>query len=399
MPNDPRHKFKKKVYDMSRNLIFQERTGGGGGSGAGGGDGGGGGGGGGIPWTPIVPSNPVNPPPHVDPSNPDYPIRPFPTPFDPRPNRPPGIVETLADRARLRLLAEIDARNRARIVPRTQDDILNDILVDDATPDIKPARPNVNDIFGQSTPVDVAAGGKGKPPPKFKIKDIDLTNLPPAKIPKKLIDPKAIDPNAQGTPREQIDFLNKQKQIAEGKSEIANSLEKASPIEARIAAKMYEMKMGGATQEAMDAMAKQIREQRGRFIDVLNKPPQESPSTSASSSAQSTPERSFIETNIEMINEELKNPTLSKEEVAEFNKMKGDFENQLKMLADEKTDEILGVHMIAPRAADLIMEAVTAMEYRASAEDIARICHGHPTYSEALKEAALAATDNRALHI
>ncbi|MEY4659083.1 MAG: dihydrolipoyl dehydrogenase [Crocinitomicaceae bacterium] len=71
----------------------------------------------------------------------------------------------------------------------------------------------------------------------------------------------------------------------------------------------------------------------------------------------------------------------------------------IKILADEKTDEVLGVHMIAPRAADLIMEAVTAMEYRASAEDIARICHGHPTYSEAMKEAALAATENRALHI
>jgi dihydrolipoamide dehydrogenase len=71
----------------------------------------------------------------------------------------------------------------------------------------------------------------------------------------------------------------------------------------------------------------------------------------------------------------------------------------VKILADAQTDEILGVHMIAPRAADLIMEAVTAMEYRASAEDIARICHGHPTYSEAVKEAALAATADRALHI
>jgi dihydrolipoamide dehydrogenase len=71
----------------------------------------------------------------------------------------------------------------------------------------------------------------------------------------------------------------------------------------------------------------------------------------------------------------------------------------IKVLADEKTDEVLGVHMIAARAADLIMEAVTAMEFRASAEDISRICHGHPTFSEGLKEAALAATDNRALHI
>lgn len=71
----------------------------------------------------------------------------------------------------------------------------------------------------------------------------------------------------------------------------------------------------------------------------------------------------------------------------------------VKVIADSETDEILGVHMIAPRAADLIMEAVTAMEYRASAEDIARICHPHPTYSEAVKEAALAATADRALHV
>ncbi len=71
----------------------------------------------------------------------------------------------------------------------------------------------------------------------------------------------------------------------------------------------------------------------------------------------------------------------------------------IKILASAETDEVLGVHMIAPRAADLIMEAVTAMEYRASAEDIARICHPHPTYSEAVKEAALDATEKRALHV
>jgi dihydrolipoamide dehydrogenase len=71
----------------------------------------------------------------------------------------------------------------------------------------------------------------------------------------------------------------------------------------------------------------------------------------------------------------------------------------IKIIADQTTDEILGVHMIAARAADLIMEAVTAMEFRASAEDLARICHPHPTYSEGIKEAALAATENRALHV
>jgi dihydrolipoamide dehydrogenase len=55
--------------------------------------------------------------------------------------------------------------------------------------------------------------------------------------------------------------------------------------------------------------------------------------------------------------------------------------------------------MIGPRAADMIAEAVVAMEFRASAEDIARICHAHPTYTEAFKEASLAATANRAIHI
>jgi dihydrolipoamide dehydrogenase len=70
----------------------------------------------------------------------------------------------------------------------------------------------------------------------------------------------------------------------------------------------------------------------------------------------------------------------------------------IKVLADEATDEILGVHMYGPRCADLIAEAVLAMEYKASAEDIARTCHAHPTYTEAFKEACLAATDNRALH-
>ncbi len=71
----------------------------------------------------------------------------------------------------------------------------------------------------------------------------------------------------------------------------------------------------------------------------------------------------------------------------------------IKIIADKNTDEVLGVHMIGPRVADLIMEAVVAMEYRASAEDIARICHPHPTYSEGVKEAALDATGKRALHI
>ncbi|WP_295832214.1 dihydrolipoyl dehydrogenase [uncultured Winogradskyella sp.] len=76
----------------------------------------------------------------------------------------------------------------------------------------------------------------------------------------------------------------------------------------------------------------------------------------------------------------------------------GDIDGFVKILADKMTDEVLGVHMIGARCADLIAEAVTAMEFRASAEDISRYSHAHPTFAEAIKEAALAATDDRALH-
>ena len=76
-----------------------------------------------------------------------------------------------------------------------------------------------------------------------------------------------------------------------------------------------------------------------------------------------------------------------------------DIDGFVKVLCDAKTDEILGVHMIGPRTADMIAEAVVAMEYRASAEDISRMSHAHPTFTESFKEACLAATGNRAIHI
>jgi dihydrolipoamide dehydrogenase len=72
-------------------------------------------------------------------------------------------------------------------------------------------------------------------------------------------------------------------------------------------------------------------------------------------------------------------------------------EGMVKILADAKTDRVLGVHIIGPRASDMIAEAVTTMEFAGSAEDIARICHAHPTLSEAVKEAAMA-VDKRAIH-
>ncbi len=74
-----------------------------------------------------------------------------------------------------------------------------------------------------------------------------------------------------------------------------------------------------------------------------------------------------------------------------------DLEGQVKVIADAKTDEILGVHMIGARAADMIAAAVVAMEFRASSEDIARTSHAHPTFTEAIKEACMA-VENRSIH-
>lgn len=76
-----------------------------------------------------------------------------------------------------------------------------------------------------------------------------------------------------------------------------------------------------------------------------------------------------------------------------------DLDGLVKILADKTTDEILGVHIIGARAADMIAAGVVAMEFRASAEDVARMSHAHPTYMEAVKEACLAATENRPIHI
>ncbi len=76
-----------------------------------------------------------------------------------------------------------------------------------------------------------------------------------------------------------------------------------------------------------------------------------------------------------------------------------DTEGLVKILADKNTDEILGVHIIGARAADMIAAGVTAMEFRAAAEDVGRMSHAHPTYMEAVKEACLAATANRPIHL
>ena len=76
----------------------------------------------------------------------------------------------------------------------------------------------------------------------------------------------------------------------------------------------------------------------------------------------------------------------------------GQPEGRVKILADKKTDRVLGVHIFAARDGDLIAEAVAAMEFGASAEDLARVCHAHPTLAESLGEAALA-LGGQAIHV
>ena len=76
-----------------------------------------------------------------------------------------------------------------------------------------------------------------------------------------------------------------------------------------------------------------------------------------------------------------------------------DTEGLVKLIADAKTDKILGAWIMGPSAGELIPECVLAMEYGACAEDIARSCHGHPTLSEAIKEAALATAFGKAIHM
>ena len=78
-------------------------------------------------------------------------------------------------------------------------------------------------------------------------------------------------------------------------------------------------------------------------------------------------------------------------------KVNNETDGFVKILADSKTDRVLGVHMIGPHTGDMIAEMALAMEFGASAEDIARTCHAHPTHTEAVKEAALA-VDKRAIH-
>jgi hypothetical protein len=165
MPNDPRIKFKKRIYDPSRNLMYEERTGGGGGSFPSGG----GGGGGNIPWTPIGPSDPVKPVDPINPFNPFGPFNPAIVPFDPYQRRQKGRLEDF-----MRRDAQ-DYYNRSQIrpkiaTPKFDNDVPPsdlpgiDILVDGSPAPAPPAGPSSRLLPGAKPTA--LSGITGKPPPR-----------------------------------------------------------------------------------------------------------------------------------------------------------------------------------------------------------------------------------------
>lgn len=243
MPNDPRHKFKKQVYDMSHNVLYYATGGGGGPIG--------GGGSGGPPgpdpkrkptdtiFTPNKkPVKPVEPP--------KYPIRPFPTPYDPRPYRPPGIVERNINRM---LEERQNARARIRPVMRSlnmQDmrgtrSVLDDVnyLIDDA--DVVDNRP-----FGGRDVV---------------IKPVDLLNPNrPVKIPR-ILNPNDIVPNALGTPQEQMAAYAEGQRIMQELSGPASTLEEVEALgKTTLGRRNAQMVADGKSQEYIDAVNKIIKE-------------------------------------------------------------------------------------------------------------------------------------------
>jgi hypothetical protein len=342
MPNDPRLKFKKKVYDTSRNLLYEERTGGGGGTFPSGG-------GGGPPapdpkrkptdtiFTPT--KKPVNP---VNPFDPFSPFNPAIVPFDPYQRKQKSRLEDFMKRDAQ------DYYNRSQIrpkiaTPKFDNDVAPsalpnvDILVD-APPAPAPStlpNPNSRLLFGAKATA--ISGITGKLPPRIDIKPVDLINPPPpAKITRKLIGPDEINDDLQGTTREQIDALEAKRLREEGKT----TIDATTPLEQDIAARMHEMRYAGATDAEMVKEANNMRKidaaRRANkpidFVDSKGKSLADSPDT---------PERYNIEQEIAEGREALKDPLLSKEEAEGYKEIIADLEDQLKTLEKQKATKTL----------------------------------------------------------
>lgn len=237
MPNDPRHKFKKKVYDPSRNLMYEERTGGGGGSGGGGG----GGGGGVIPWTPvnppIKPVNPVKP----DPFNP---FRPSIAPFDPYERK---LQERLDERAR------ISTENAQKYYEKSQRKIVGpkyDILDEDINIP-------VDDIL-----VDDGAGvfERGRAP---VIKPVDLLNPPakPAGIPRTLPKPSDVVPDGQGSTQAQLAAIADAQKLRDEVLVEATYLQQVEGLgDTSIGKAVAKMQADGKPQSYIDSVVNKIKQ-------------------------------------------------------------------------------------------------------------------------------------------
>jgi hypothetical protein len=338
MPNDPRIKFKKRLYDPSRNLMYEERTGGGGGSYPSGG--GGGGGGGNIPWTPIGPSNPVKP---VDPINP-YPYLPsFPivptAPFDPYQRGP----KSRADEAKMRMRRDAqkyyDRAQRPKIAtPKMFDDIPRsdlpgiDILVDapSAPTPAPPAGPSSRLLPGAKPTA--LSGITGKPPPRIDIKPANLLDPgAPAKIPR-VLPSNYIDPQAQGTPREQMEHYVEQERLREAaKNKLTDAarttIDTQTPLEQRIAGKMYEMRMGGATDAEMVQTANAMRAEASKL------PP--------SGITAQTPPEGILAKEIMIRQDLLANPTTTREQVIQLKQEIAELEQRIKEIGDRSAAQTL----------------------------------------------------------
>ena len=341
MPNDPRIKFKKKVYDPSRNLMYEQRTGGGGGSFPSGG-GGGGGGGGGIPWTPVGPSIPVKPVNPVNPVNPYFPSFPIvPTaPFDPYERK----LNVRIDEAKMKMRRDAqkyyDRAQRPKIAtPKMFDDMPPpsdlpgvNVLVDAPPAPAPSTLPGPSSRLLPGAKPTALSGILGKPPPRIDIKPANLLDpSTPAKIPR-VLPSNFIDPQAQGTPREQMEHYVKQERLREeGRTWLidtaATTLDTRTPLEQKIAAKMDEMRLAGATDLEMVQTAKAMRAQ-------ANKLP------SPGITAQTPPEGVLAKER--MIREELlTSPTTTHAEVIQLKQEIAELDQRIKEIGDRSAAQTL----------------------------------------------------------
>jgi len=271
MPNDPRHKFKKKMYDMSRNIMyFEERTGGGG-TGFPSGGGGGGGGGGNIPWTPVGPVNPINP---VNPVNP-YGPSPFPiiptAPFDPYQRKLNLRINELNMKFKRDAQKYYDEAQKPKIVtPKMFDTDVPpselagvDILVDapDAPVSSDLPRPSSRLLAGAKPTPFAEAMGKLPPRINFEIKPSNLLDpTRPSRIPR-LLNPKDIIPNALGTPQEQMAAYAEGQAIRDELLGQVSTLEEVEALgRTTLAKRNAKMIADGKSQEYIDAVNKIIND-------------------------------------------------------------------------------------------------------------------------------------------